>query len=137
MPDPVRPLPRFPEPDTQAFWAATGSHELKYQACRTCGAIVFYPRSHCTACGGRDLDWRTSRGEGTVYTYTVVRQNGHPYFTTQTPYVLALIDLDEGFRMMSHVVGMQDPAAGVRVGTRVRVFWDDHGEVSLPLFRPA
>ena len=135
MPDVSRPVPRFPEPDTQAFWSATAAHELRYQTCRACGNVIFYPRGHCTKCGSRELDSRVSRGEGSVYTYTVVRQNGHPFFSTQLPYVVALIDLDEGFRMYSSVVGLQDPGREMRIGMRVRVAWEDHGEVALPLFR--
>jgi uncharacterized OB-fold protein len=137
MPEASRPLPRFPEPDTEPFWRATASHELCYQVCRACGAVVFYPRGHCTRCAGRELEWKVSKGEGTVYTFTVVRQNGHPFFSTQVPYAIALIDLDEGFRMMSNVVGLADPGREMRVGMRVRVSWEDHGEISLPLFRPA
>jgi uncharacterized OB-fold protein len=57
MPEAIRPLPRLPEPETGPFWAATASHELCYQVCRSCGATVFYPRGHCTRCMSPDLDW--------------------------------------------------------------------------------
>ena len=65
-----RPQPRFPEPDTQPFWEATKRHELTYQTCNTCNAVIFYPRSHCTQCGSRDLTRRVSQGCGVVYTFT-------------------------------------------------------------------
>ena len=129
-----RPLPRFPEPDTEPFWRATKDHELRYPVCTACGGVVFYPRRHCPHCGSLELRWETSKGEGTIYTFSVVRQNRHPAFAPLVPYVVAWIDLDEGVRLLSNVVGVAPEE--VRVGQRVRVTWEDHGEVSLPLFRP-
>jgi uncharacterized OB-fold protein len=129
-----RPLPRFPEPDTEPFWRATRQHELRYPVCTRCGGVVFYPRRHCTHCLSLDLEWRTSRGEGTVYTFSVIRQNRHPAFAPRVPYVVAYVDLDEGFRLLTNVVGV-DPAA-VRIGQRVRVDWEDYEELALPVFRP-
>ncbi|MCH7954014.1 MAG: OB-fold domain-containing protein [Chloroflexi bacterium] len=131
-----QPLPRFPEPDTQAFWEATKNHELRYQTCDACDGIVFYPRRHCTHCLGKKLSWKTSKGEGTLYTFSVVRQTYHPAFRERVPYVIAWVDLDEGFRILTHVTGIDDPAE-VSVGQRVVVEWRDYDEVSLPLFRPA
>ena len=130
-----RPLPRFPEPDTQPFWEATARHELRYQVCESCGAVVFYPRSQCPRCLEGKLRWLISQGEGTIYSYSVVRRHTHPFFATQAPYVVAWVDLDEGFRLLSNIVGV-DPDA-VRIGRRVRVAWEDHALLSLPLFRPA
>jgi uncharacterized OB-fold protein len=131
-----RPLPKFPEPDTQPFWEATRGHELRYQVCNDCSGLVFYPRRHCTHCLSSNLAWRTSKGEGTVYTYSVVHQNYHPAFRERVPYVIAWIDLDEGFRMLSNVVGLADPVHDTVIGRRVRVEWEDYQDVALPLFRP-
>lgn len=130
-----RPIPKFPEPDTEPFWEATKDHELKYQVCDDCGGIVWHPRRHCTHCTSLNLSWKTSKGEGTVYTYSIVRQNYHPAFRERIPYVIAWIDLDEGFRMLSNVVDV-DPES-VSVGQRVRVRWDDQEGLSLPEFTPA
>jgi len=129
-----RPLPRFPEPDTQPFWEATKYHELRYQVCDDCHGIVFHPRRHCTHCLSLHLSWRTSAGEGSIYTYSVVRQTYHPAFKALLPYIVAWVDLDEGFRMMSNIIGV--PPEDVRVGQRVRVEWEEHGELALPLFTP-
>lgn len=135
MGDIRRPLPHFPEPDTQPFWEATKNHELRYQVCDDCGGVVFHPRRHCTHCLSLNLSWRTSAGEGTIYTYSVVRQTYHPAFKALLPYVVAWVDLDEGFRMLSNVVGIASEA--ISVGQRVRVEWEEHGEVALPVFTPA
>ena len=129
-----RPLPRFPEPDTQPFWEATRNHELRYQACDKCSAVVFYPRRHCTHCLSLALTWKLSGGEGVIYTYSIVRQTYDPAFAPLVPYVIAWIDLDEGFRMLSNVVGAAPEA--VHIGQRVQVQWLDYEEVSLPVFRP-
>lgn len=130
-----RPLPRFPEPDSEPFWRATKDHKLTYQKCNDCNTVVFYPRQHCTHCGSDNLAWHNSAGLGTVYTYSIVRQNRSSYFRDLVPYVLAYVDLDEGFRMMSNIVDI--PVDDVRIGMRVKVQWEDREEVALPLFEPA
>lgn len=131
----TRPLPRFPEADTEPFWTATKQRRLTYQVCRACAGVVFHPRRHCPHCGGLDLEWRDSAGSGTVYTFTVVRQHGHPYFRSRLPYAVAFVDLDEGFRMLAEIAGA-DPD-GLRVGQRVAVDWEEFDEVNVPVFRPA
>ena len=130
-----RPLPTFPEPDTEPYWEATRNHELRYQVCDDCGVVIFYPRRHCTHCLSGSLCWRTSKGEGTLYTFSVVRRSGHPFFKERAPYVVAWVDLDEGFRMLSNIV-VHDPAA-LQIGQRLRVEWEDHDSLALPLFQPA
>jgi uncharacterized OB-fold protein len=134
-----RPLPRFPEPDTQRFWEATREHKLTYPTCDDCGGIVFFPRRHCPACGSLSLTWHESKGLGTVYSYSVVRQNRNPSFKDLGAYAVAYVDLDEGFRIMTNVVGVADPTKDISIGQRVKVAWEDQegGEVSLPLFSPA
>ena len=129
---PSRPLPTLLEPDTQPFWEATKNHELRYQVCDDCNKIVFYPRRHCPHCMGLNLSWKTSQGEGSVYTYTVIRQIAHPAFRERAPYIIAWIDLDEGFRMLSTVVGDE-----ITIGQRVRVTGDgQENDISLPLVAP-
>ncbi|MDP3767036.1 MAG: Zn-ribbon domain-containing OB-fold protein [Dehalococcoidia bacterium] len=136
MAEAKRPLPSFPEPDTEPFWEATKQHELRYQVCDACDGIVFFPRAHCPHCLSMSLSWKTSRGEGTIYTFTVVRQIGHPAFREKIPYAVAWIDLDEGFRMLSNVVS--DAPDQLEIGQRVRVTWEDQEDgISLPLFTPA
>jgi uncharacterized OB-fold protein len=134
MPEqPERPLPLFPEPDTAPFWAATAEHRLTYQICRACGQVVFHPRRHCTCCTSGDLEWRDSAGAGTVYTFTVIRQHGHPFFRARIPYVVGLIDLDEGFRMLAEIAA---DLQALQVNQRVTVTWEDHADLSVPIFEP-
>jgi len=133
-----RPQPRFPEPHTEPFWEGAQQGELRYQRCNACEDVVFYPRHHCPACGSNDLDWHVSRGEGSVYTFSVVMQNRMPGFIDLGAYSVAYIDLDEGFRMMSSVVGVDNPTTDIHIGQRVRVDFEeqDEGDYPIPVFRP-
>ena len=90
-----------------------GRGVLAYQRCADCSAAVFYPRVSCPACGSVRLAWRESAGLGTVYSTSALSRRG------AEPYAVTLVDLDEGFRMMSTVVGI--PAEQVLIGMRVRV----------------
>ena len=99
---------------------------LAYQRCTGCGSAVFYPRAVCPACGGTSLTWQRSAGLGTVYSTTAVSRRD------DAPYCVCLIDLDEGFRMMSTVVGV--PADEVRIGQRVRGRVDHTGDEQRPVF---
>lgn len=134
-----RPLPRFPEPDTEPFWEATKQHELKFQTCNKCSEVIFYPRRHCTSCGSDETTWNTSKGEGVLYTYSIVMQSRHPAFAELGPYAICYVDLDEGFRIMTNIVGVSNPVEDINIGMRLKVRWEDQGEgeVSLPMFEPA
>ena len=135
---PNRPQPQFPEPNTEDFWAGVKEGELRYQQCNSCGETVFYPRQHCPACLSQDLDWKLSKGEGEIYTYSVVRQNRMPGFADLGAYSVAYVDLDEGFRMMTTIVGVEDQLTDIHIGQRVRVEFEkqDEGEYPIPVFRP-
>ncbi len=136
MADFERPLPNLKEYDTREFWEGTKQRELRYQKCDDCETIIFYPRRHCTGCLGNNLSWHTASGKGTVYSYSVVRQSYHPFFRQQIPYAVAWVDLDEGPRLLSNIVGIDDPLNDVSIGQRVEVEWEDHEELSIPLFKP-
>lgn len=123
-----------PSPSSQHFWSEACEHRLVLQACSHCGESVFYPRQRCPACWHDALTWREVSGRGAVATYTIVHKPGHPAFAALAPYVVALIDLDEGARMLSNVIGC--PVDEVRVGQRVVVSWEEQGEYTLPKFRP-
>lgn len=133
-----RPQPRFPEPDTQAFWDATKEHKLMYQVDRETGDAVFFPRRHNPKNGSSNLEWRESKGLGTVYTFSVVRLNRHPSFAGLGAYAVAYVDLDEGFRMMTNIVGVADPTKDINCGQRVKLVWEDQSTgLSMPMFTPA
>jgi len=137
MNDVKRPLPRTDEPDTAAFWAATRDKKLTFPRCRDCGAMVFYPRRHCTSCLGSNLETIEASGRGKVYTYSVIRQSYHPFYRTRVPYAVAWVDLEEGPRILTNVVGVDDPSSDVTIGIDVDLVWEEYEEVNVPLFKPA
>jgi uncharacterized OB-fold protein len=104
--------------------------ELAYQVSASDGKAVFYPRVAAPGTGHTDLEWRVSKGLGTVYATTVV------YYKNEPPLNVALIDVDEGFRMMSRVEGI-DPMQ-VRIGMRVKVKMlpGDEKQPPYPIFTP-
>lgn len=131
MADETRPLP-VPDGDTRPYWNAAKEHRLVLRRCLDCQTAIFYPRGICPHCMSDHLDWITASGRGTIYSYTVVHR-APAGFQDRVPYVVALIDLDEGVRMMSNVV---DAGSEVRVGAPVQVIFDDvTAEITLPKFR--
>jgi len=135
--DVTRPLPRTDEFDTAAFWAGTKSQEFRYQQCQQCQAVVFYARSHCTGCLDGELQWKVASGRATLYSYSVVRQSYHPFFRNQVPYAVAWVDLEEGPRMLTNIVGVDDPLNDITIGMALNLEWEQHESLSIPLFRPA
>ena len=134
---PTRPLPRTDELDTAEFWRKTKDKVLSYQHCDDCGTLVFYPRQHCTGCLGSNLTWQASAGEGVIYSFSVIRQSYHPFFRAQVPFAVAWIDLDEGPRILSNITGVGgDPGEVLEIGQRVRVVWEEHETLNIPLFEP-
>lgn len=130
----TKPLPTI-EPETEEFWKAAKRHELFLQRCNACGEVIHFPRVMCYRCLSEDLGWFKSTGLGTVYSFTIIHQVAHLGFESEVPYVYAIIDLDDGARMISNVVNI-DPSA-VDVGMRVKVTFDDvTPEISIPKFEP-
>jgi uncharacterized OB-fold protein len=124
-----RPTP-FGDPLTEPFWAAAERHEFVLQRCAGCGAFQFYPRPFCLRCGSADVAWVPSAGTGTIHSQTTVHVPVIPELTP--PYVVALIQLDEGPRYTAGIVG--GPSA---IGDRVRLTWRDReGRPPLPVFTP-
>ena len=117
------------------YFEAAARGELLYQRCAACGHRQFYPRVLCTACG-TDSTWATASGRGTVHTFTIVRQNGQAPFKDELPYVVAMIELDEGVRMMGNITGC-DPER-VAIGMRVEAYAVECGEgIAVPFWRAA
>lgn len=93
-----RPLPT-PTDTSRPFWDALGQEQVRIQRCSSCGAWVFYPRSHCTECLSPDLAWIDVSGRGRLHTFTVARQPTAPPFADDVPQLLAVVELDEGPRL--------------------------------------
>jgi uncharacterized OB-fold protein len=127
------PLPR-PTELSRPHWDGCREGVLRVQRCRDCGAYVFIPQPVCGACFGDGLEWVESSGRGTVYSFTRVHRPPRPAF--EVPYVVAIVELDEGWHMLTNIVDCDVDA--VEVGMPVEVtFRRMSDEISLPLFRPA
>jgi uncharacterized protein len=125
-----KPVP-IPTSDTAAYWAACNRSELIYQRCNGCGHVQFYPRRSCIECQGGDLAWLQSARRGAVHSFTIVQRAANRAFDGDVPFVIALIDLDEGFRMMMNVVG--EDRLSVKIGSRVCVVFEPcSNEQKLP-----
>jgi len=125
-----------PTPGTAAYWEACHNHELLIQRCTQCGKYQFYPRTFCTVCKSADVEWAQSSGRGEVLTYTVITRAVSEAYAADAPYVIALIRLEEGPKMMSNVVEC-DPES-LAVGMPVEVVFDKWSdEITIPKFRPA
>jgi uncharacterized OB-fold protein len=134
-PLPTRPAP-IPDADSRHFWEGVENHELRIQKCRACDRHIYYPRSLCPYCHGADLEWVRASGSGILYSYTVSRRPAGPGFAADVPYVVALVDLAEGPRMMSNLVDVAPE--DVTIGQRVEVdFREMSPGLTLPVFRPA
>jgi uncharacterized protein len=123
-----------PTPDDHEFWAGAHRGELRIQRCSSCGRHQHYPRLLCTHCGRDTLAFVTASGLGTVYSYTVIRQNGVPPFSERVPFVVATIDLDEdGARILAAMPSLApgDAAIGMRVRAAFRPAGDDFGFVDF------
>jgi len=129
-----KPLPRIDE-ESRGWWEALGRQELSVQRCRDCGTVRLPPRAVCPACLSSQVAWERASGRATVYSFTVTHQNQAPGFRDELPYVLAIVELDEGPRIMTNLVECAPDA--VQIGMPVEVVFDDvTPEVTLPKFRP-
>lgn len=132
---PARPLPT-PDRESAEFWDRVHAHRLALQQCRQCGSFRFYPRALCPVCLGELYEWVPVTGRGTVYSYTVCYRPASEAFAADTPYVVALVDLAEGVRLLSNIIDCAP--AQVRVGMPVTLVYEDVGEgITLYKFRPA
>lgn len=130
-----KPVPR-PYQDSQAYWDAAKQKRLILQRCLDCGKPQFYPRGVCSHCLSSQLEWIDSSGRGKVHTFTVSYRAPHPGFADDVPFVVAIIELEEGVRMMSNIVGC-DPKA-VRIDMPVKVVFEQlTADIVLPKFSPA
>jgi uncharacterized OB-fold protein len=121
-----------PDADSTPYWQALREHRVLFQRCAACGHSQLYFRALCRSCWSRDLHEVQAGGTGTVHSLTVCHSVGNPALAAELPYALALVDLDEGPRVMTRIVG--EPSS-VRIGDRVTAtFRDLDEECSLLYF---
>lgn len=129
-----KPLPTI-DPGTEPYWNALREGRLLLKACRACGKPHFYPREICPHCHSADLEWREASGDGEIYSFTVAHRPAGPAFAADAPYVIAIVELAEGPRMMSWI--LDDPDL-VSIGRKVRMTPKSVSEdITLPMFQLA
>ena len=133
----ARPKP-LPEPDfdTIPFWEALKRHELQLQRCADCQHVYFYPRILCPSCWSANVKWERMSGKGHVYTYTVMHRAPHPAFAEDVPFIIGVVELDEGPRLPVNIVQCSPEEIAVDMAVEV-VFEDINDEITLARFKPA
>ena len=132
--------PRFDQPlieeEGEHFWEALKGDSLVIKKCNSCGEFHYYPRPFCPKCWSEDVEWHEVCGRGTVYTYSTVYINDLPPFGQQVPYVAAIVELEEGPRMMTRLIECTND--DITLGMAVEVGYQDlDGELKMAVFRPA
>lgn len=128
------PVP-IPTPETQTFWEGTAIGELRIQRCNSCEEYYFYPRPYCPGCQSDDVEWRVVSGKGTLASYNI-NYRPVPIFESKDPQVIALVELDEGVRMMSNIVDVEPLPENLELGMRLAVRFEPRGDQFLPVFTP-
>lgn len=130
----TKPLPH-PTPLSRPFWDGTKARELRLQRCDACGAYRFPPVLLCRECLAEEHAWVPTSGTGTVWSYVVQHRPATPAFVDELPYVVAIVELDEGPLMLTNIVGC--PSEAVEVGMRVQVTYvDASDDITLYPFTP-
>jgi uncharacterized OB-fold protein len=134
MAEPKRARPE-PTPETQHYWDGTRQGELLLQRCDACARTYFPPRPFCPDCGSRQVRVVKASGRGRLYSY-VIHHRPVPGFTP--PYAIAVVELDEGPRLMTNIVDCPQTPEALLLDMRLEVAFEKlDDEITLPLFRPA
>ena len=137
MADYKKPLPQA-DPVTAPFWESVKAHEMKIQRCNDTGKYFFYPRGMSPFTLSSNISWEPVSGKGTVHAFTIVHLNRAPGFSDDLPYVVAMVELEEGPRMMSNLIDIEADPEHVKIGMPVELVYDDvTDEITLPKFKPA
>ena len=124
----------IPDAETEPYWQGAKQGTLRLKRCRPCNRPFFYPRTYCPRCWSADTDWMEASGRGTIYSYTVIAHSDVQPFHSWLPYVVALVELEEGPRLVTNIVGCEPRE--VTVGQRVEVVFEKIDDaVTLPKFR--
>lgn len=132
------PMP-VPMPETQLdeeFWGHCAHERLCFQRCKGCGTWRHLPRNMCAACGSSEWEWAASSGRGKIYSWTVAHQAMHPALADEVPYVVVVVELEEGVRMVSRTRDIAPGELALDLPVRVR-FERVSDQFVLPFFGPA
>ena len=130
-----RPLPQ-PTPETEHFWDGTKAHELRLQRCNACAHVYFPPRPLCPKCASREVSVFTASGKATLHSY-IINHRVMPGSWFDGPYAIAVVQLEEGPRMMTNIVDTPQTPEALQLDMSLEVTFEDvNDDISLPKFRP-
>jgi uncharacterized OB-fold protein len=122
----------LPDPFTQTYWDALAKHRLLVRRCGSCGSAFHPPRPVCPVCWSASVEWEQVSGRGTIYTYSVIRENDLPMYRPAVPYVVAIVELDVGARFMTQII--DSPSTAVVIDAPVEVQFVERDGFTHPLF---
>jgi uncharacterized OB-fold protein len=125
-----------PTPETQPFWDGARAGELRIQRCIDCDRFYFYPRAFCPSCLSSNVEWVTASGRAKLHSY-VINHRPAPGFEEEAPYAIAIVELDEGPRMMTNIVGVPNTPEDLVLDMELEVVFEEQGGMCVPRFRPA
>jgi uncharacterized OB-fold protein len=129
-----RPLPK-PTPETQHYWDGTKAGELRLQTCGGCDQIYFPPRPFCPKCGSKEVAITKASGKGRLFSYII---NHLPTPGFETPFAIAVVELEEGPRLMTNIVECEQTPEALVLDMPVEVTFEKmNDEITLPFFKPA
>jgi uncharacterized OB-fold protein len=129
----TKPLPII-KGMAETFWNGLKEQRLLIQYCQDCAQSIFYPRVMCPHCGGTNVEFKEQSGIGEIYSYTVVHAPRHKGFNEDAPYVVALVNIEGGARMMTNIIDCE--INDVQIGSKVKIsFTDVTDEITLPHFK--
>lgn len=130
----AKPLPLI-EPEAQPYWEALKAHTMKIQRCAECATWYFPPRTLCPSCLSDNVEWTRVSGRGTVYAATAFHHAFDPAYEGEVPYNVSIVQLEEGPRLVSNVIGITPEE--VQIGQSVEVVYEDVTEkITLAKFTP-
>ena len=136
--DPDRPVPQPITPESKPYWDGLKEGKLMLPRCGACKQAFFYPRVVCPKCHSRDISWVQATGRGTLHAFGIGHQSFNKAFKMPPPYVLAMVQLDEGPKMMTNLVNVVADPAVITCDMPVQVvFHKVTDDVTVPLFEPA
>ena len=133
-----RPLPHPLAPEAKPYWEGLKQGKLMLPACQDCRKTHFYPRVFCPHCHSRNLEWIEASGRGKLYSFEILHRSFNPAVKTPLPYVLAMVELQEGPRMLSNLVNVKPDPNVIRCDMPVEVVFTKLNDAfTLPFFKPA
>jgi uncharacterized OB-fold protein len=128
-----KPTP-VPTPETAEFWEHCRQGELWIQRCRDCSRPFFYPRSGCPHCGSINVEWFKASGRASLYSFVISHQAARGY--EDGPYAIAIVELEEGPRMLSNVVGVEPTPENLVLDMPLMVTFEERADFKIPVFTP-